>query len=203
MAARSEISEVHPKGPTVPGPRLKSLARPEEQVWSARSASHLVFAKCARLGVVDRRVPGRARPADLLCRGRGNRRCACWPSDPRRLANAPALPFASAEQPPMRTSLSLLDDRDGVVSSSVAECCIARAVRESTPRGLHGAPTPCCFRRRCGCGRHRRPTIGAAFDGRNASRPKGPSASAPAANRALVVRECSHRGGAGALGVDQ
>jgi hypothetical protein len=60
-------------------------------------------------------------------------------------------------------------DRDGAVSSHVANCCIAPAVRESTRRGLRGAPSPCCFRRNAAAAGARRPTIGTVVDGRNAS----------------------------------
>ena len=76
---------------------------------AALFTSDVVFAKGAHLGAVDCRSPRTARPADLLCRGRGNRRCACWQSDPRRLASAPALSLALAEQAPVRTSAPLLD----------------------------------------------------------------------------------------------
>jgi len=93
------------------------------------------LAKGAHLGAVDRRGPRTARPADLLCRGRGNRRCACWQSDPRRLASALALSLALAEQPPVRTSASLLD---GMTSG--------RAVSPPCPSVVHkhstGAPNP-------------------------------------------------------------
>jgi hypothetical protein len=47
--------------------------------------------------------------AALLCRDCGSRRCACWWPDPRRLASAPALSLALAEEPPAPMPPSLLD----------------------------------------------------------------------------------------------
>jgi hypothetical protein len=47
--------------------------------------------------------------AALLCRDCGSRRCACWRPDPRRLASAPALSLALAEQPPAPPLASVVD----------------------------------------------------------------------------------------------
>ena len=91
-------------------PRIRRSAKAGPTL-TARRVSQL--ANLRHRGIVDRRALGRYRLTTLLCRGCESRRCACWRPEPRRLASAPALSLALAEQPPAPMPPSLLDGTKG------------------------------------------------------------------------------------------